>query len=77
MPDTNISDEQQHFLERRIKDTTVNGYGNKLLGLFQENLPRVRNGSTLRGLNGKLTCFKCNGSSAVDCVLPINIYAIK
>ena len=66
VPDTYISDEDERLPVRRNEDTTTNEYGKQLLSLCQEYQMRILNGRFLGDLNGKLTCFKWNGSSTVD-----------
>ena len=66
VPDTYISDEDERLPVRRNEDTTANEYGKQLLSLCQDYQMRILNGRFLGDLNGKLTCFKWNGSSTVD-----------
>ena len=66
IPDTYISDECENLLVRQNEDINTNEYGKQLLSLCQEYQLRILNGRTLGDLNGKLTCFKWNGCSAVD-----------
>ena len=65
-PDTYVSDECEDLSVRRNEDVNMNEYGKYLLSLCLEHQLRIMNGRIWGDLNGKLTCFKWNGCSAVD-----------
>ncbi|MCU7800906.1 MAG: reverse transcriptase family protein [gamma proteobacterium symbiont of Lucinoma myriamae] len=67
VPDYYVSDEKELLHLRQNEDiSSSNEYGKRLLDMCKELQLRILNGRTMGDLNGKLTCYKWNGSSTVD-----------
>ena len=62
--------ENEQFMERISKDTTVNSFGNRLLHICKETGLRIVNGRLHNDERiGNYTCYNNKGSSVVDYLL--------